>query len=111
MSMFCGLPVIVATLPMFDAVASASRYGTARWPRDSATSIRIGVNTRQIVSFTKSADSTPVVNTTVTSSTAGCLTRTTIARATVLKNRASRRLAMSTIIPKSRMSVRKSIAR
>src|SRR5438874_12478913 len=24
-SMFCGLPVIVATLPMFDAVATASR--------------------------------------------------------------------------------------
>ena len=26
-SMFCGFPVIVATLPIFDAVATANRYG------------------------------------------------------------------------------------
>ncbi len=57
--MFCGLPVIVAALPMFDAVASASRYGSGRCRRAHATSSTIGVNTRQIVSLTKSADSTP----------------------------------------------------
>ena len=32
MSMFCGLPVIVATLPMFEAVATASRYGSGLGP-------------------------------------------------------------------------------
>ena len=29
-SMFCGFPVIVATLPMFDAVATAMTYGIGR---------------------------------------------------------------------------------
>ena len=32
--MFCGLPMTVATLPMFDAVASARRYGSGSWRAD-----------------------------------------------------------------------------
>ena len=61
--MFCGLPVIVATLPMFEPVASASSRGTGE-RRRRATSMTIGVNTRQIVSLTNSAESTPAAATT-----------------------------------------------
>jgi len=64
MSMFCGFPVIVATLPIFDAVATANRYGNG-----SSRSLRLmlstnGTITRQTISFTKNAESAPDVNTT-----------------------------------------------
>ena len=109
-SMFCGLPVMVATLPMFEAVASASRYGSGRWPRAIAISMTIGVKIRQMVSLTKSAERMPLTNTTATSSSRGSWTRCATARTTSRKKPAMRRCAISTIIPNSRISVRKSIA-
>ena len=63
--MFCGLPVIVATLPMFDAVATASRYGTGASPSRRAMCRTNGVITRHTMSLTRNAESTPQVKTTV----------------------------------------------
>ena len=62
MIMFCGLPTSVATLPMFELVASAIRYGSkGNFPR-WITVTTSGVNIRQIVSFTKSAERIPEIN-------------------------------------------------
>ena len=59
-----------------------------------------------MVSFTKSAESAPDATTTATSSAAGWRIDETTARASDVKNSDSWRLAMSTIIPNSRMRVR-----
>ena len=58
-SMFCGLPVSVATLPTLAAVASAIRYGTGGRRSRRARSSTMGAITRHTTSLTKSADSTP----------------------------------------------------
>ncbi len=63
--MFCGLPVIVATLPMFDAVATAITYGSTGRRRRRARWIANGVITRQTTSLTRNADSSPLLKTTV----------------------------------------------
>ena len=57
--MFCGLPVMVAALPIFDAVATASRYGTGFRRNVSVISRTSGVSTRHIVSLTKKAENNP----------------------------------------------------
>ena len=64
-SMFCGLPVIVATLPMFDAVATAIRYGTGGSWRSRAMCRTNGVIVRHTMSLTRNADSSPLVKMTV----------------------------------------------
>ena len=56
MSMFCGLPVIVAVLPMFDAVATATTYGIGGSPRRRAMRNARGVITRHTMSFTRNAE-------------------------------------------------------
>ena len=59
MMMFCGLPVIVATEPMFEAVARPTRYGIGgrfrRWQRWSTS----GVRATQTTSLTRNAERTP----------------------------------------------------
>ena len=70
-SMFCGLPVIVATLPMLEPVATPRSSGTGERLVKRAASMTIGANTRQMVSLTKSADRMPAANTTATSSADG----------------------------------------
>ena len=77
-SMFCGFPVILATLPIFDAVATANRYGNG-----SSRSLRVifstnGTITRQTISFTKNAESTPDVKTTAGRRCDGVSRRSTI---------------------------------
>ncbi len=67
------------------------------------------MKTRQIVSLTKSAERMPLAKTTATSSSAGWCMWLPINCAVALKNRAMRRCAMSTIMPKSSTRVRKSI--
>ena len=67
--MFCGLPVMVATLPMFDAMATASRYGTGLRPSRRVISSTSGVSTRHMVSLTKNAEKTPATSTMPESST------------------------------------------
>src|SRR2546427_4496615 len=73
--MFCGLPVIVATLPRLLAVARAIRYGTGRSPRLPTIWITSGVSTRQTTSFTKNADRTPAEAITATSRPSGLRAR------------------------------------
>ncbi len=63
--MFCGLPVIVAVLPMFDAVATASRYGTGLTPIRRVAFNANGTMTRQMMSLTKNAESSPLRKITV----------------------------------------------
>ena len=64
-SMFCGLPVIVAVLPMFDAVATATTYGIGGSPRRRAMRSASGVITRHTMSFTRNAEKRPLVKITV----------------------------------------------
>jgi hypothetical protein len=64
-SMFCGLPVTVATLPIFDAVATATRYGMGGSSRRRAMCNTNGVMTRHTMSFTRNAESKPQVKMTV----------------------------------------------
>jgi len=73
--MFCGLPVIVATLPRLLAVARAIRYGTGRSPRLPTIWMTSGVSTRQTTSFTKNADRTPAEAITATSRPSGLRAR------------------------------------
>ena len=64
-SMFCGLPVIVAALPIFDAVATAITYGTGGSLSRRAMCTTNGVITRQTMSLTRNAESSPLVKMTV----------------------------------------------
>ncbi len=58
MRMFCGLPVMVATLPMFDEVASARRYGLGSRSSVSAICSTSGVKAMHTTSLMRNADST-----------------------------------------------------
>ena len=61
--MFCGLPTRVATLPMLALIARARRYGVnGSRPRTITVTTR-GVSIRHTVSFTRSAESMPDVQT------------------------------------------------
>ena len=61
--MFCGLPVMVATLPILAAMATASRYGTGLRRSRPVISSTSGVSTRHMVSLTKKAEKTPETRT------------------------------------------------
>jgi len=111
MMMFCGLPVIVATLPMFDAVATANRYGMGLRLTPTMISSTSGVITKQIVSFTKKAESVPDASTMATSSVKGRRTCVAIQSVTRRKKPETRRLATTIIMPSKSVMVSKSIAR
>ena len=66
--MFCGLPVMVATLPMLLPVASAIRSGAASISRMRATSMSGAASDRQTTSLMKNAASTPEASTVIASS-------------------------------------------
>ena len=61
MSMFCGLPIIVATDPILAEAASAIKYGIGFISPLLVISNKSGVNIKTIVSFKKSADKIPEV--------------------------------------------------
>lgn len=63
MIMFCGLPLKLTTPPTFDALASASRYGSAGRRASTTTAMTSGVSTTHTVSLTSSADSAPATTT------------------------------------------------
>ena len=67
--MFCGLPVKVAALPAFEAIATARRYGTGLRRKAPATSMTRGAITRQIASLTRKAEKNPVTMTIAAKST------------------------------------------
>jgi hypothetical protein len=108
--MFCGLPVMVATLPTLLAVARAIRYGTGFSPRPLTIWITSGVSTRQTTSLTKKADRTPAEATTATSSPRGLRARPMAQAVTTAKAPDRSRWAATIIIPKSRTRVGPSIA-
>ena len=89
----------------------AIRYGTGLRRRCSTMRSTSGVSTRQMVSLTRKADSTPAVATTAASSGSGRRARPTTQAVTTSKNPASRRLATTIIMPSSRAMVSKSMAR
>ena len=59
MMMFCGFPVIVATEPTFEAVASPTRYGIGGRFSRRVRSSTSGVRATQTTSLTRKAESTP----------------------------------------------------
>ena len=62
MIMFCGFPTSVATLPILALVASAIRNGSSGSLPRLITATTSGVNIKQIVSLTSSADRIPDVS-------------------------------------------------
>src|ERR1700758_5247399 len=62
MNIFCGFPVTVETLPIFDAVATAMRNGIGFTLIDLVAERIMGVKRRQIVSLTKRAERIPLEN-------------------------------------------------
>jgi len=56
MNAFCGLPTSVATLPMFAAIATATRYGTGFTRSARVLRTTTGVTSSAIVSFRTSAE-------------------------------------------------------
>ena len=64
-NMLGGLPVIVAALPMFDAVATAIAYGMEGRPSRRVIRRTNGVIIRHTMSFTRNAESNPLVKITV----------------------------------------------
>ena len=71
MIMFCGLPVGVATEPALDPNASASRKGIGLRRASIVSCTTSGVNIRQMVSLTRSEESSPATSTIATSSRRG----------------------------------------
>ena len=65
MSMFWGLPVIVATLPILEDVATASRNGSGLTRIRRVIVSTSGAITRQMMSFTKKAERIPLAAITV----------------------------------------------
>src|SRR5215813_422292 len=104
-SMFCGLPVKVATLPTFAAVTRAIRYGTGGNTSWRVASSTTGASTRHTTSFTKNADRTPEATTTAASSVRGVLARRSAQVITRRKNPERRRYAVTIIIPNRSTSV------
>ena len=109
--MFCGLPVMVATLPTFEAVATANRYGMGLRFTAVTSSSTSGVITKQIVSLTKKAESVPDASTTATRSANGRRTCVAIQSVTRRKKPETRRLATTIIMPSKSVMVSKSMAR
>ena len=107
---FCGLPVIVAVEPTFDAIATASRYGTGLrfWPKVSSSTN--GAITRQIASFTRNAENVPETATMAASNSNGRCTRRATQALTNAKKPEIRRFATTIIMPSSRVMVCRSTA-
>ncbi len=110
MSMFCGLPVMVAVPPMLEAMASAKRKGTGFRPLARQWAMRRGVSTSTTASLTRKALATPVNATTTTSNCRAdwARPRNSSARASVYPSCCSP--AMMIIMPSSSAMVSQSMA-
>ena len=97
--MFCGLPVIVAVEPMFDAIATASRYGTGLRRIAAYSSSTSGASTRQIASLTRNAEKTPEVATTAHSKRKAAWRASNTQALAIAKKPDRRRLATTIIMP------------
>src|SRR5579864_1472394 len=110
MSMFCGLPVIVATLPIFEAVATASKNGSGCRRILLVRTKTKGTITKQTMSFTRNADRIPEVKITAGRNARGCRCFST---ASVVHSKKPERCRLPTIsiMENSRTIVGKSIRR
>ena len=108
--MFCGLPVIVAVEPTFDAIATASRYGSGLRPIARDSSSTSGASIRQMASFTRKAEKMPEVATTAHSRIKGRLARSNTQALAIAKKPESRRLATTIMMPSKRVMVSRSTA-
>ena len=108
--MFCGFPVMVATLPALDAMATASKYGTGLRRSAAVISKTRGVRARHIVSFTKKAEKNPAILAIAPKSMSGRCAVLTAQRETTPKNPDRRRCATTIIIPNSSSRVSKWMA-
>ena len=99
--MFCGFPVMVATLPILAAMATASRYGTGLRRSLPVISTTRGVRTRHMVSLTKKAEKMPATRTIPINRGRGRWAWRTTQALTTAKNPESRRLATTIIMPNS----------
>ena len=106
--MFWGLPVRVAVELTFEAVASATRYGSGLRLSWSVSSIKNGANIRQTVSLRNSAASQPMIKISSTRNTRGERAIRTMNWPARTKKPDSFRLALMIIILNSRISVSKS---
>ena len=111
MIMFCGLPVIVATLPTLEASGMASKYGIGSRFKRLTRSSTSGVMTRQMASLTRKAENEPATTTIASNKTTGWWARVTTQLFTSRKKPERRRLATTIIMPSSSVIVSKSIAR
>src|SRR5581483_1822873 len=109
MNIFCGFPVTVATLPMFDAVATAMRKGIGLTLIDLLAESIIGVKRRQIVSLTKRAERIPLKNITRKSILDVFPETLIIQEAIISKNPDMLRYAIRTIMPRRNAIVFRSI--
>jgi hypothetical protein len=103
--MFCGLPVIVATLPTLEAMATASRYGTGLRFSGRVISITSGVITTHTASLTRKAENAPAVIAVVTSKMKGEWACTSAHRVASRKKPESRKCATTIIMPRRSASV------
>ncbi len=103
--MFCGLPVMVAALPMLLAVARPSSSGMGSTSAISAASIIRGVSARHTTSLMKNAARRPDAATVIASMPKPDRARPSKARATNANAPDRRRFATTIIIPSSRAIV------
>src|SRR4051812_565727 len=98
MRMFCGVPVMVATLPTLEAVASARRCGLGSHSMDSAMWITSGVKAMHTTSLIRKAESTAEASDTRTRSARGLDARRVTHQPTRAKAPETSSAAESTII-------------
>ena len=110
MIMFCGLPVMVMTLPMLAAVARARRYGAAGTPAWAVISRSSGVPSRHTVSLSSKAAPAPAVNTTRANRVCGLRQRLKARKASQVGKPLLRRMFNSSIKPNNTARVLRSMA-
>src|SRR5665648_253288 len=109
-SMFWGFPTMLMVLPILEAMAVAIRYGIGLSLYFRQNRITSGVYMNTTMSFTKNALDSAVVIMINTSNFFGVLANNAAFLDNLLKNPPSARFVATTIIPKSRDIVLKSIA-
>ena len=103
MMMFGGSPTRVAVPPMFEAIASATRYGTTGTSRRSHTRNVTGAMSSTVVTLSSAAEATAVTTTSVTITRNGLPRACFTARiATYSKTPVRFRTPTMSIIPSSR---------
>jgi hypothetical protein len=109
-SIFCGLPVMVMALPIFDESISAIRKGIGLIFSERHMPIITGVKSNTTASFTRNALAIPVIIVSTSSSLKGVSATARVRVAIHPKNPSSSSVEIIIIMPSSRAMVLKSIA-